>query len=203
MSYPDFLGKSLTEIENDLRWKGLVKTTGDLNSDGVDDHAVVLESRDSIPEKRCSDCNLLKSKPRIIIVLINRDGKQMVEIQNNRFIGRGNEGGMLPYLEPELFIHNEMLTICYQFTRSKISYVFKYSDDTMVLVKAKSGGVHSASGDFEQTSFDFKKGEIISETGNISNIKIQKERIKTNIKSKTLSEFGPMMEWEVIENKFL
>ena len=49
----------------------------------------------------------------------------------------------------------------------------------------------------------FKKGEIISERGNISQEKVETEIIKFNIKPKLLSEFGEMSQWEITENKYL
>jgi uncharacterized ubiquitin-like protein YukD len=73
----------------------------------------------------------------------------------------------------------------------------------MVIVKAESNGVHSASGNFENDRYDFKKGEIISETGNISQEKVETEIIKFDIKPKSLSEFREMSEWEITENKYL
>jgi len=92
--YPNFVGKHLIEIKQNPDWKLLEKVSGDLDDDDLDDMVLILESKDSIPEKRCLDCKLLKNKPRIILVLFNLDGKQKVKIQNNEFIARGDEGGM-------------------------------------------------------------------------------------------------------------
>ena len=197
--YPNFSEQKLGEIENNSDWKVLQKSSGDLNKDGLNDFALILESNDSILEKRCSDCQLLKSKPRIIIVLISNEKI----IQNNKFIARGDEGGMLPYLEPELSIKNGFLTIYYQFTRGNQSYTFEYVNRKMLITKAESNGVHSASGDFENDKYDFKIGKIISETGNISEEKIKTKIIKFKIKRKSLSEMGEMSEWEIAEYKYL
>jgi hypothetical protein len=201
--YPNFIGQNLNTIENNSDWKMLQKSSGDLNKDGLNDFVLILESKDSILEKRCSDCKLLKNKPRIIVVLINQNSNEKAIIQNNKFIARGNEGGMLPYLEPELSIENGLLTIYYQFTRSNQSYTFEFNNNLMEIIKAESNGVHSASGNFENDKYDFKKGEIISEIGNISQEKVETEIIKFNIKPKSLSEFGEMSDWEIAENKYL
>jgi uncharacterized ubiquitin-like protein YukD len=202
-NYPNFIGQTLDAIENNSEWNVLKKSSGDLNKDGLNDLTLILESKDSIPEKRCSGCKLLKTKPRIIVVLLNQNGGEKVIIQNNKFIARGDEGGMLPYLEPDLSIKNGLLTIYYQFTRSNQSYVFKFKNNQMEIVSAESNGVHSASANFEYDKYDFKKGEIITKTGNISQDKTKTEIIKINTKPKSLSGFGKMSEWEIAENKYL
>jgi hypothetical protein len=201
--YPNFIGQNLNTIENNSDWEILQKTFGDLNKDGFNDFALILESKDSILEKRCSDCKLLKNKPRIIVILLNQNNIEKAIIQNNNFIARGDEGGMLPHLKPELSIENGLLNIYYQFTRSNQSYIFEFDNSHMVIIKAESNGVHSASGNFENDKYDFKKGEIISETGNISQEKVETEIIKFDIKPKSLSEFGEMSEWEITKNKYL
>ncbi|RSK41291.1 hypothetical protein [Mangrovimonas spongiae] len=201
--YPNFIGQNLNSIQNNSDWKVLKKSSGDLNKDGFNDFALILESKDSVLLKRCPDCKLLKNKPRIIVVLLNQNGTEKTIIQNNDFIALGDEGGMLPYLEPELSIEDGLLTIYYQFTRSNQSYTFEFDKNQMIIIKAESNGVHSASGNFENDKYEFKKGEIISETGNISQEKVKTEIIKFNIKPKSLSEFREMLEWKIAENKYL
>ncbi|MEH1009424.1 hypothetical protein VDP25_16925 [Winogradskyella sp. ECml5-4] len=201
--YPNFIGQNLNTIENNSDWKILEKSSGDFNKDGFKDSALILESKDSILEKRCSDCKLLKNKPRIIVILLNQNNIEKAIIQNNKFIARGDEGGMLPHLEPKLSIENGLLNIYYQFTRSNQSYTFEFDNNQMVIIKAESNGVHSASGNFENDKYDFKKGEIISEIGNISEEKVETEIIKFDIKPKSLSEFEEISEWEITENKYL
>jgi hypothetical protein len=201
--YPSFIGMNLNEIETNSEWGILQKATGDLTKNGLDDYAIVIESNDSIPEKRCLDCKLLKNKPRIILVLFNLDGKLKVKIQNNEFIARGDEGGMSPYIEPELSIKNGLFSIYYQFTRSNQSYTFKYKNNRIEIVKAESMGVHSASGNYENDKFDFTNGTLTSETGNISEEESESKIVEFEKKPKSLSEFGPMYEWEITEYKYL
>lgn len=197
--FPNFIGQNLSEIENNSDWKVLQKSIGDLNKDELNDVSLILGSKVSILEKRCPDCKLLKSKPRIIVVLINNETK----IQNNKFIARGNEGGMLPYLEPKLIIKDGFLSINYQFTRGNQSYTFEYLSNKLLITEAENNGVHSASGNFENDKYDFKTGKIISKIGNISEEKIITKIITFDIKPKSLSEFGKMNEWEIAEDKYL
>ena len=202
-TYPDFFGQDLQSVENNPDWKILQKSSGDLNKNGLNDYALILESKDSVFEKRCADCYLLKSKPRIILILLDQKLCEEVIIQNNVFIARGDEGGMAPYLEPELSIKNGLLNIFYQYTRSNQSYTFEFSNDRLELICAENNGVHSASGNFENIKYDFKEGEIITKTGNISQDDEKTEVTKIDINPKSLSEFGRMYEWEVFEDKYL
>ncbi|MFO7721096.1 MAG: hypothetical protein R6W85_11720 [Gillisia sp.] len=203
MKYPDFIGQNLSSIENNTDWEILRKAAGDLDNDQLEDLTIILESKDSIPEKRCSGCNSLKKKARIILVLLNKNGDKNVIIQNNRFIARGDEGGMAYYIEPELEIENQLLTIFYQYTRSNQSYTFEFKNGQMVIISAESNGVESASGNFESDKFDFIKGEILTKTGNVSQEADSTGIIKINIKPKSLSDFENMYVWKIAENKYL
>lgn len=201
--YPNFIGQSLKTILENKNWEILANASGDLNEDKVSDKAIILQSKDSIIEKRCKSCYRLKNKPRIIIVLLNKNDRYKVISQNNKFIARGDEGGMLPYLEPELSIKDGQLEIFYQYTRSNQSYTFEYRKNEMVIVYAESNGVEAASGDFENDKFDFRKQEIVSTTGNISDEIDLTKIIKFNNKPKTLSEFDEMYDWKIAEYKYL
>ncbi|WP_250436117.1 hypothetical protein [Hanstruepera flava] len=201
--YPDFIGETFESINNNLDWKILVNAKGDLNNDNLEDLALVLESKDSVLEKRCTGCKILKQKPRVILVLINEDNTPKVIVQNNKFIARGDEGGMATYIEPELSIEDGLLTIFYEYTRSNQSYTFKKVKNNFKIVSAKSMYVHAASGNYENDEFDFLNNKIISKTGNISLEGEKIEVLEIKVKPKGLSEFGEMYEWEVVENKYL
>ena len=201
--YPEFIDQSVRNILGSQEWEVLTQTTGDLNKDGLNDKALILQSKDSIKEKRCESCYFLKSKPRIIIVALYKNDEYKIITQNNRFIARGDEGGMLPYLEPELSIKDGQLKIYYQFIRSNQSYTFEYKKGDFIIVSAESNGVHSASGNFENDKFDFFEKKITSTTGNISEKQDLIKIIKFNSKPKSLSKFNEMGSWEITENKFL
>ena len=119
--------------------------------------------------------------------MLYKDDEQKGIVQNNRFIARGNEGGMTPYIEPELSINNGLLNIYYQYTRSNQSYTFEFKNDRMEIIKAESMGVHSASGNYEHDRYDFINGILTSVTGNISQEKSKTETIKIDRKPKALS----------------
>lgn len=201
--YPDFREQDLNSIEKNTEWNVLNRATGDLNKDGLSDYALILESQNSILEKRCGDCKMVKSKPRIIVVLLGQNIGEKVIIQNNEFIIRDYEGGMTPDLQPEISIENSLLTIHYQFTRSNQSYTFSFQNNLMEIIKAESHGVHNALGDFESDVYDFKQGVILSESGNIGQEKVVSKEIRFDTQPKSLSELGRMSTWKIAENKYL
>lgn len=200
-SYPNFIGESLNAVQNNPNWKVLLESSGDLNKDGIKDYALILESKDSIPVKICSYCKLRLDKPRIIVVLLNQNGQEKVIIQNNKFIALGSQGGMLMYLEPELFIKKGLLTIKYQYTRATQSYIFKYDNNQMIITKAISYGY---SGDlYEDDLYDFVKKIITQKRKRGINGKWHTKTIKIKDKPKYLSEFGRIYDWKLAENHYL
>ncbi len=100
-------------------------------------------------------------------------------------------------------IENNELTIYYQYTRSNQSYTFEWKNNQMLIKEAESNGVHSATGNYKFDSLNFKKGEIITRAGNISEEGEKNKIIKFSAKPKSLSEFGYMYDWKIIEHKFL
>jgi len=205
--HPNFMGRSIREVENNPDWKVLRKAKGDLNKDGLLDAAIILESKDSILTETSyhSFPDLRKNKPRIVLVLINQNNRTKVISQNNKFIALGDEGGMLMDLEPDLAIENGLLTITYQFTRSVFCYTFEYNNDCMMIKYVKGsewGGAGSVHDDF---FYDFTRNEIIEKSKRIypfdtswtSKIK------KFNDKAKCLSEFGYMCDWVIAEIYYL
>jgi len=201
--YPDFKNKTHSEVVENDKWKILVSCHGNLNSDNQKDLVLILESKDSILEKRCNSCKRLKNKIRIILILINDNNVQRVIVQNNVFIARPNEGGMARYIEPEVSILNKHLNIFYQYTRGYTIYTFEKKNDDMLLIKAISSGV--SGGVFEMDNFDFQTMIFTSETSKISEdfTKSVTIPIKLNTGLKKLSEFKEMYEWEVAKNKYL
>lgn len=203
-TYPDFIGFNLKQIEQNSDYKILKKAEGDLNNDGLSDMSLVLESNLPILEKRCVECHIKKSKARIILVLLNSYKGYEVVIQNNKFIARDNEGGrMLPHFQPDLFIKDNLLTIYYQYTRGNQSYVFKFQNNQLLISEAKSIHVHSASGDYENTEFNFKLKKLKIETGNISAEDSKTQVYEFEANPKSLSEFDKTYSWEILEYRYL
>lgn len=202
--YPDFSGKTLSEVDKTKRWIVIEKAEGYLNSDQIKDVAVILQSG-SHHFKSCSEsADLLADEERIILVLISNDGKPKVTIQNNRFIARPDDGGMTCYLKPSISAKKHKLNISYQYTRAHRKYNFAYRDGDMILVRAETFDRHAASGNFSSNTFDFIGKKIFVKEGNISSDSVSTKSIPIKYDGyKKLSEFGEMYEWEIAEYKYL
>jgi hypothetical protein len=201
INYPSFSGLELGEVLKNSDWKILCEAKGYLNAGTALDFTLILESKKELKYKPCKKCKIASVKPRIIVVVIDN----LVAIQNNSFIARGDEGGMLPYLEPEISIKDKKLTILWQYTRDSTSYIFEYDKSEMILITARKTGVHSATGNYESYYFDFKNRVAESVRGNISEEDSKEESIKIkNLKKlKSLSNLKQMYDWEVIPNILL
>ncbi|CAL2087108.1 Lipoprotein [Tenacibaculum sp. 190524A05c] len=200
--YPDFTKHSLNKVVKEENWKVLIKVEGSLNKNKQKDVVLVLESKDSLIEQRIGE-RARKNLPRILVVFLD----DKIIVQNNTFIARGDEGGMLLNLKPEISIDKDELIIYYQYTRGNQSYTFKMVKNNLCLIKAQSHDVHSSSGDTEGMFYDFKKKSLTITKGNISSAseKDEKEIYTIELKNglKKLSEFAEMYKWEVLEGRYL
>jgi hypothetical protein len=201
---PDFKGLTLTQVKKNQDFTILTKTIGDLNNDHVNDLALVLETKDSIYEIREPfKERAIKGKARILLVFLHKNGKQIVHTQNNKFIARSYEGGMLPYIEPTLKIEENKLIFYYEYTRGSQWYHFLLKDNQFRIVYAEDYGVNGASGDFSNYKYDFENKKLTAREGNVG---VDKEKVtvsKFEVLAKALSDFNEMYEWEVLEDHFL
>lgn len=201
--YPNFIGQDLSSIENNSEWTVTERATGDLNKDNQDDIVIVIESVNEVFEKRCSSCDLEKKNARIILVFLNKKGVQKAIIQNNKFIKRSDEGGMMPSMSSDLSIKDGQLIISNLFTRSAEIYTFEIIGCRMEIVKMESFETQGPTGDYWNFSYDFKKGEATSESGNILEGNEDQTTIGTSKftpKSRSLSEFGEEDDWSYWED---
>ncbi len=184
-AYPDF--KARLSKKEAASWKVLKKTTGDLNNDGIEDLAVIYETIDSVGNFRCTTAYIDTVPARSLVVFLS-SGKHLLKIvQNNDFIARANEGGMLTYLEPEIVIEKSQLKISYQYTRSNETYTFSLVNDSLRLIELYRGGISSAGMgsteftwvDFDNNSVVIEKGFIDSDTSEIDTFRLNATRLKT------------------------
>src|SRR5699024_12110027 len=202
MKYPDLYGKTLSEVERVKGWIIIEKTEGYLNADQIKDVAVILQSGDH-RLKNCGESKeLLADEERIILVLISENDNPKVTIQNNKFIGRPDEGGMLCYLKPNISIKDNQFTLYYELLRGYTKYIFEYKNADIRLVKATLVGV--SGGKIYSDHFDFDKKVIKLRVAKIGSDSVKKEKIPIRYDGyRKLSEFGEMYDWEVAEYKYL
>lgn len=201
INYPNFVGKDLTSIQKNKDWVILDQVSGHLNNDLKKDKALVIESKDSVNEKRCDHCDISKSKARIVLVLLHEKGKLIVHSQNNEFIPRADEGRKELEISPIIVIENNEFIIFQQYVRDFFSYKFKLQDDQFNIVRATT--IESDIHMITSNKYDFIKGTITQKTNRIASKKEKIKMIKFNVKSKSLSEFKQMHEWKIAEYFYL
>jgi hypothetical protein len=191
----------LSDIKGD-QWLIKAQEEGDLDGDGQMEKVFVLEYQDSVAHERCGGF-MSTSKPRIIVVFAKKRKNQFVAIeQNNWFIARSDEGGMLSNLNPEIKIDDGGLTIDVDYTRATSTYIFKKSGDGLFISKVYQSGV--SGGRIETMALDFKSKLMVSKTGTLKDDEFKSDTLQLdNLEPKSLSEFSCMYEWEIAENVFL
>lgn len=199
-AYPDFHGMTLTEVLDIEGWIVIDQAKGNFYTDQNEDTVVILQSGKNRFEGCNESADLLADEERIILVLTSNDGEPKVTIQNNDFIARPDEGGMLCYLIPSVSIKDNQLQIYYEFVRSHWQHNFEYLNNELVLVSAKNAGVSGPI--FFSDYYDFRKKVITSEEGDIQSEDTTVEVIPMKVDGfKKLSELGKMYEWEVADRK--
>ena len=173
-----------------------------MNNDRVKDVAIVIQTKDSILEKRCNSCYASYKKGRILLILLSKGIDTTVVFQHNTFIARPDEGAMVPNLEPDLSIEQNKLTIDYQYVRGHTSYIFKLTQNDLELIAAKSSGVSGEN--ISNIDFNFETMTLIDTEGKIGEDSSKVDTIHLPFsKMKRLSEMKVMYDWEVIKNIFL
>lgn len=197
--YPYFKGLVKEGVEQADGWYLLQEATGDLNSDGLSDIVMILESQDSVRHVREPKGDISFSRKRILLVLLDDGTGHHVVVQNNHFLPRSDEGGMLTDLVPEVSIDSGVLQLSVNYVRSNTTYHFHYHRDRFELIWAKRAGVVSGSGLMIVTTFDFENMIITNEMGNVSDdeLAVEKEKMK-GVKVPRLANMGAMYSWEVV-----
>jgi hypothetical protein len=140
------------------KWSVKDSAIGDLNGDGRPDMAVVLEYADTVTEIR-GDSIENTGKPRILLVLLHdaNDQGYHVALQNNTFILREGEGGMVSDPYGDISIKNGIFEIEYQYVRSSLTYKFRIGAAGICLIGATDAGVESNK--FEEWDVNFSTGK--------------------------------------------
>ena len=196
-------------------WRIIDVVHGDLNSDNLEDLAIVLESNVITDEKRAygdADTELIKEhqKPRILAIYFkNTTGKYTLTVQNNDFILRAEEGGKMGDPFKKVGIANNKLLIAFEGGanwRWKLNYQFKYLNKQWLLVQANNTYYHAVSGEMTDKKYDFTTKKVKETEGNLF---INPEENKTTEKDlkftyqRTFLNFKKPWTWQISEDNFL
>lgn len=174
--------------------------SGDLNGDKKPDLAVIIECVDTV---QGLEDGVNKTNPRILFILFKMESGYSKVAQNNTFILRRGEGGMMPDPETKLEIKKGVLHITVQLIRSHTKYKFRYQETNFALIGAQSGGADGQNMiEFWDINFLKKKAKHTIEPIGEGKEKTEWKTVTLD-KLKTLSDLKRPYEWEVLPNVYL
>jgi len=197
-------------------WTILDKTTGDLNSDGSDDLAVIFESDTITDETRTYGDNnsaIIKEtqKPRILAIFFkdNASGNYHLSTQNNDFILRAGEGGKIGEPLSPISIKDQQLYLRFQGGaewRWELGYTFKYQNKDWFLTSAINLYFNQNTGDMTERVYDFKTRELFTTTGNLHRRAISNRTTSEVLyfsQLRTFKTFKKPWAWEIMPDVYL
>ncbi|MBC7829669.1 MAG: hypothetical protein H7122_18140 [Chitinophagaceae bacterium] len=194
-----------------LGWSILDSAKGDLNKDGINDAAIILEYNDSITFVKSREDTVL-TQPRMLLILFKTalDNNFRVAAQSNSFILNHDSPAMDdPY--QELKIDKGVLRIRFHMFYNigswyvtNTSYKFRYQQGEFILIGADYYSFHRASLDFEEYSYNFltKKRSFTKGNDNKGTKKTTWKSVKISM-PKTLKTFKEPFTWEVEKDLYL
>jgi hypothetical protein len=207
-------GKSITEFipEN---WLLIAADTGDLNKDKQEDIVLIIETKDTVSEMQYNADNgkwdqPSDTKPRILIILFQRNNEYKLALRNNDFILRMDEGGVWGDPLDEVSVKNNVLTIAFfggASTKWRNTYKFRFQKNDWYLIGVTSGNYNSILGTMNENDYNFITKKVrITSSDNIFD-----DHSKTNTQWKTfiLKELKTMktlirpFTWEIDEGIYI
>lgn len=196
------------------QWKMISSARGDLNGDNTVDLAVVMEFYAAVKENRAYGDNETElitevQRPRILAVYFKSGKHYKLAMQNNDFVLRSNEGGIMGDPLRPLTIHEEKLDLNFEggsIWKWKLNYGFKFKDHQWQLETASNYSFHDASGEMNNKVYDFinKTTKIVSGTiNNQENANTTLDRPLKIRELKTFATFKKPWTWQINPGEFL
>jgi hypothetical protein len=191
-------------------WAIIESATGDLNKDGIDDAAIVLQYKDSVSQKN-ADGHTVSTHPRILAIAFKKSsgGYELLQ-QSNTFIKKDDNPDMEdPFVD--IAINKGILDIRFrQFAMigswyvTNFSYKFRYQQGEFTLIGADRNSFHRSSHDYDNYSYNFltKKRERVEGNDNEDKSKKTLKTLTVPV-LKTLKTFTTPFTWEVETDIFL
>lgn len=176
---------------------------GDLNKDGYRDVALVIQHKDSVVLDKYSEL----TQPRMLLILFRdeaTDSYKLVE-QNNRFIPNHDNPFMTdPYVDMSISSKGvlrfdfEFFSTAGSYGTSNSSYKFRYQNVEFALIRADYSSTHRATGDSEESSYNFLTKKVKITKGSISSSKAKVYWKTFPLKElATLKTFDENFIWEI------
>ncbi|MFD2287098.1 hypothetical protein GJU39_10645 [Pedobacter petrophilus] len=161
-------------------WKMILKSTGDLNKDGLADKVMVIENTN--PKNIIANDGLGQSKlnlnPRVLLVLFKTKANTYnLAVKNSAFIPSENDEESTCLADPlmqegGISIQNGLLKISYQYWSSCGSwyvtnrdYTFRFQNQKFELIGYDDYSLHRSSGEQSSTSINFSTKKMNETTG--------------------------------------
>lgn len=211
-SYPAI--KKSAQAVNDFvptGWTILDSACGDLNSDRLQDAAIILQYKDSVLIVKAPEDTVL-TQPRILLITFKDPGKNSFHLiaQSNSFILPHDNSAMEdPY--QEMAINKGILEIRFQifynigsWYLTNAEYKFKYYKQQVVLVGANTSSVHRATGNFVEHNYNFvKKTRSLSKGNHQDGSKKTSAKALNITELRTINSFSKPFTWEVEKGVYL
>ncbi|MBX7153393.1 MAG: hypothetical protein K1X91_00430 [Bacteriodetes bacterium] len=192
-------------------WMVLDTAIGDLNKDGAQDMAFVLQAKDSVTfTKRfttdTTNVDTVRAQPRILVItFFNKETKrfQLIEFSNTFILMHDN-----PYMdEPfdDITINNGILKLDFHIWYSmgtwstiESSYKFRYEGTVFSLIGADYSYLLRNTGDIDERSYNFitKKIQIKTTKGSSGKTKTSWKTLQLTT-LKTFKTFTEPYSWEI------
>jgi hypothetical protein len=214
-SYPtiDIYGQKLSDfIPNG--WTLLDSAKSDMNNDGNNDLAFVLQYRDSVSivKTEYGDTDTVITQPRMLLLAFYNINEKRYEIkaQSNTFILNHDNPDMGEPFQ-DISISKGILKIDFDiFMNSggwgtfRNTYKFRYQDKEFKLIGVDYYYLNRGSGETEDRSYNFLTKKVRISTGTISSdFQKTKWRKFQLIKLKTLKTFNQPFTWEIEKDFYL
>jgi len=153
-------------------WKILKTAVGDLNQDGAEDIAAVIESATPAPEEGTTP-------PRILLIIFKQDKNYRLAIQTEKAILKSDEGGIMgdPFYGLDYDRGSIILTF-FGGSRERWSYIlrFRFQENDWCLIGLTKSVSDSLSGAETIEDYNLLNGKtIITEKQNEKTLKETKE----------------------------
>ena len=203
-SYP-LAAKTADKLENCVpsNWRIISKTEGDLNKDGLNDFAVVIQK---INGKMIVDDR--DENPRTLLIYFKNKNTNQYDLmeQSNTFIPLNDADNMDDRFDT-IRIKNGILNIelhyfcnagCWEM--SNTVYKFRFQNNQFELIGYDSDETHRASGEITNYSINFSTNTMEIGKGNIQSDKIKTTKKKFNLeKLKNFKTFKEPQSWAFLD----
>ena len=207
------LKESGDSIENLIpkNWKVLSMAKGDLNKDGIEDLAFVIENTDTNNihhDEEGFGRDSINLNPRILgIYFRNNSGVLVKQLQSDSFIILQDSPTMDEPFDGIKILKNGVLTIDFHFwfsagswSMSNHTYKFRFQKNNFELIGYESSERHRGTGETTDYSINFsiRKMHITNLTIDENDTEVIKEESKTFKidKLKSIQSLGKPFEWE-------